>query len=261
MSVRFAHRGKSPLTKGHRHMLFDVRAVEAQHRPLIQNGNLGDAYRAATFGCVRLIEDVVRGGSWNDQRATFVIVDLGVRVINNCGAAGHLALAGFWSPASHQVRDIVECHQLIEYFRRVPSDAQRWLDCDGKDRYEQFGFGRVYGMLKKLRGAAPFDLKPSFEFYSNAGSHPSVQGLAWQITEEGAKNIGPVPHKDRFRLFTADLWAHTTRATLEFVESMDALNPDRQPIRDQFPFSYAVVNGGRYLMAGIGGEQVREIWK
>lgn len=38
---------------------------------------------------------------------------------------------------------------------------------------------------------------------------------------------------------------------------MDALNPDREPIRDQFRFSHAVVVGGRNFTA----EQVREFWK
>jgi hypothetical protein len=76
-------------------MLFNVSGVEAQHRPLIQNGNLGDAYRAGTMGCVRLIEEVVRGGSWNDERATFVVIDLGVRIINNCGGRRPVALVRF----------------------------------------------------------------------------------------------------------------------------------------------------------------------
>ncbi|GLS33802.1 hypothetical protein SAMN04488498_12374 [Mesorhizobium albiziae] len=243
-------------------MLFDVRTVEALHRPLIQNGNLGDAYRAGTFGCVRLIEDVVRGGSWNDERATYVVVDLGVRIINDCGAAAHLALAGFWSAASHQLRDLVECHQLIEYFRHMPSDAQCWLDSEGMDRHNKFGFGAIRRKLEEERGPPPFDLNQYFAFFSNAGSHPSPQGLAWQILELGqGKLIGPVPHADRFKLFTAELWANATRATIEFVETIDALNPDRQPIREQFPFSHAIVNGGRYLLAGVTAEQVREVWK
>lgn len=242
-------------------MLFDVSAVEAQHTPLIQNGNLGDAYRSATFGCVRLIQDVVVGGNWNDERATHVVVDLGVRMINDCGAAALQALAGFWSPAGHQVRDLVECHQLIEYFRRVPSDAQRWFDSEGRKRYTQFGFGEVYSKLQKERGPAPFDLKPSFDFYSNAGSHPSVEGLAWHMTEDGSRNIGPVAHKDRFRLFTADLWAHMARATLEFVEAIDGLNPDREPVRDQHRFSHSVVTGSVDLLATVTADQVRQFWK
>ncbi|RWN35830.1 MAG: hypothetical protein EOS21_10835 [Mesorhizobium sp.] len=242
-------------------MLFNVSGVEAQHRPLIQNGNLGDAYRAGTFGCVRLIEDVVRGGSWNDERATFVVIELAVRMINDCGAAGQLALAGFWSAAGHQVRDLVECHQLIEYFRYQPSRAQPWLDCVGKERHDKFNFGLVGRELEKLRGPAKFDLKQSFGFYSNAGSHPSTGGLAWQMTDVGQKLIGPVPHPDRFRLFIGDLWAHATRATLDFVDTMDALNPDHEPIRDQFRFSHAVVVGGRNLLASITAEQVREFWK
>ena len=242
-------------------MLFDVSAVEAQHGPLIQNGNLGDAFRAGTLGCVRLIEDVVHGGRWNDERATVAVVDLGVRIINNRGAAGQLALAGFWSAAAHQVRDLVECHQLIEYFRHRPSDARLWFESDGKEGYKNFGFGRVFDRLSKDRGAAPYDLKQSFQFYSNAGSHPSTAGLAWQMTDVGQKLIGPVPHPDRFRLFVGDLWAHATRATLDFVDTMDALNPDHEPIRDQFRFSHAVVVGGRNLLASITAEQVREFWK
>jgi hypothetical protein len=242
-------------------MLFDVSAIEAQHRPLIQNGNLGDAYRAATFGCVRLIEDVVHGQNWNDEHATVVVVDLGVRIINDCGAAAQLAVSGFWSAAGHQVRDLVECHQLIEYFRHRPSDAQEWFESSDKERYKKFGFGKVFDKLAQDRGASQFDLKQSFDFFSNAGSHPSIAGFAWQMTDVGQKLIGPVPHPDRFRLFVGDLWAHATRATLDFVDTIDALNSDRKPIRDQFCYSYAVVAGARKLLTEITAEQIREFWK
>ncbi|AZO68874.1 MULTISPECIES: hypothetical protein [unclassified Mesorhizobium] len=81
------------------------------------------------------------------------------------------------------------------------------------------------------------------------------------MTDVGQKLIGPVPHPDRFLLFIGDLWAHATRATLDFVDTMDALNPDHEPIRDQFRFSHAVVVGGRNLLASITAEQVREFWK
>ncbi|TGQ41173.1 hypothetical protein [Mesorhizobium sp. M00.F.Ca.ET.216.01.1.1] len=184
-----------------------------------------------------------------------------MRIINDCGAAGHLALSGFWSAASHQVRDLVECHQLIEYFRHRPSDAQEWFESDGKERYKKYGFGKVFDNLAKDRGAAKFDLKQSFDFFSNAGSHPSTAGLAWQMTDVGQKLIGPVPHPDRFRLFVGDLWAHATRATLQFVDTMDALNRDHEPIRDQFRFSHAVVAGAQQLLSEITAEQVREFWK
>lgn len=242
-------------------MLFDVSAVEAQHRALIEGGNLGVAFLAGTYGCVRLIEDIVRGGNWNNERATFVVIDLGVRIINDCGAASQLALAGFWSAAAHQMRDLVECHQLIEYFRYHPSQAQPWFDCAGKERHEKYAFGKIFNELEKVRGPAAFDLKQSFQFYSNAGSHPSTTSLAWHMTDVGQKLIGPVPHADRFRLFVGDLWAHATRATLDFVTAMDALHPDHELIRGQFRHSYAVVAGARKLLAGITAEQVREFWK
>lgn len=242
-------------------MLFDVSAVEAQHLPLIQNGNLGDAFRAGTFGCVRLIQDVVLGGNWNADQANLIVVDLGVRIINNCGAAAQLALAGFWSPAGHQIRDLVECHQLIEYFRYRPADALEWFESDGKDRYQKFSFGKVFDKLAKERGSANYDLKQSFDLYSEAGSHPSTAGLAWHITGVGKKLIGPVPHPDRFKLLVGDLWAHATRATLDFVDTMDALNPDRAPIRDQFRHDHAVVLGAASLFAEVTTDQVREFWK
>lgn len=249
------------LPAGPKPLLFDVSAVEAQHRPLIQNGNLGDAFRAGTFGCVRLIEEVVHDSNRHSGPPAFVVVDLGVRIINDCGAAAQSAMSGFWSAAAGQVRDLVECHQLIEYFRHRPSDAEPWLDCEGKERYQRFGFGKVFDRLEQDRGPAPFDLKQSFEFYSGAGSHPSAAGLAWHMNDVGQKIVGPVPHPDRYRLFVADLWAHATRATLDFVDAMDTLNPNLIPIRDQFRHSYAVVAGARRLLAKTTAEQVREYWK
>ena len=74
-------------------------------------------------------------------------------------------------------------------------------------------------------------------------------------------NIGPVIHKDRFRLFTADLWAHMTRATLEFVTAMDTLHPNEKPIRERYPFNYNVVTGSVWLLGKVTAADIRQYWK
>lgn len=68
-------------------MLLEVKTVEDEHFQPFREGNLGEAYRSATLGCVRLIEKVVLGGNYNDDRATQIVRDLGIRMINDSGAA------------------------------------------------------------------------------------------------------------------------------------------------------------------------------
>jgi hypothetical protein len=48
-------------------------------------------------------------------------IDLAARTVNSCGAGGLLALSGYRAAAAHQLRDLVECHQLFEYFRAQPA--------------------------------------------------------------------------------------------------------------------------------------------
>ena len=163
-------------------MILNKSAIVAAHSPLIVNGNLGDAYRAGTFGCRRLIErialahDAMLHKGKDFRIEPVIVVELAVRCLNSCGAAGLLALSGYWSPAQHHLRDLVETTQLFELFRRDPSEAARWAEAFGITRYQKFGFNQVQA---KLRGdPGQFDLdafKGEFGNWSNRGSHPSMK--------------------------------------------------------------------------------------
>jgi hypothetical protein len=240
-------------------MLFDESAIIAAHRPLIRNGDLGDAYRTGTMACVRLIENVVRSPDIDRAEAT-VVADLGARTVNACGAASLLALSGYWSPAVHQLRDIVECHQLFELFRLNPPKAVEWKSARGPARYRQFGFGQVRKLLEEKRGPAAYDLQAGFDLWSSIGTHPSSASLAMHMTATG-KVLGPTADPDRFRLFTGDLWAHMTRSTLEFIATMDSLLSNRPTLGSRFRFELAVVEGARALLAAVTAADVLATWK
>jgi len=175
-------------------------AIAAVHKPLVQNGNLGDAYRAGTFGCCQLITKVALADCWGTKRETSITIDLAARTVNSCGAGGLLALSGYWAAAAHQLRDLVECHQLFEYFRAQPEAIAPWFEARGSARYPRFSVGTIKKKLDGDRGRpSNFDLQSGFSFASNAGSHPSFEGLAWHAIRPrvdcGCYSSGGIPHR------------------------------------------------------------------
>jgi hypothetical protein len=248
-------------------MILNESAIVAAHSPLIVNGNLGDAYRAGTFGCCRLIDKIAvahdamlhKGKDFRIEPV--IVVELAVRCLNSCGAAGLLALSGYWSPAQHHLRDLVETTQLFELFRRDPSEAARWAEAFGITRYQKFGFNQVQA---KLRGdPGQFDLdafKGEFGNWSNRGSHPSMEGLAAHFASPTEKVVGPSASPDRFRAFTADLFTRMGRATLFFVAALDAAIPDAPTVEKKFRYDLAVVQGAWKLLNGITYDEMIAAW-
>ena len=238
-------------------MFFDASDTIDAHLALTANGSLGEAYQVATLACCRLITDIALAREWEPARREITVtVDLAAYSANACAAARLLSLSGYWAAATHQLRPLIECTQLFELFRLEPSIVVEWVQAKGFERHEKFQFGAVANLLKKRRGPETFPYRTGFSLWSNAGSHPS-ESLSWLMTEDGLKRIGPSIYPDRFRLFTADLWAHMTRSTLEFIAAMNALQPDRPAISERFQFDHAVIMAGRLLLAGISGEEVR----
>jgi hypothetical protein len=238
-------------------MFFDESAVVAAHLPLIRQGDLGDAYRSATLTCCKLIAGCFVYTRF-DRREAMLAADIGARMVNSCGAAGSLMLRGYWSPAAHQVRDIVECHQLLEYFRYEPSKALEWAAATGSDRNRRFGFKAVEGKLTKLRGAQE-GIRRWFNWWSNTGSHPSIEGLSMLMSDQG-KVVGPTANPDRLKFLTGDLWETMTWGTLEYVRTMDALLPDLPPMRKRFRFEVAVIEGAHDLFHGLTPVDIHIGW-
>jgi len=238
-------------------MLFDESAVVAAHLPLIRNGDLGEAFRSATLTCCKLIASFVVNTEF-DRREAMLAADLGTRMVNSCGAAGALTLRGYWSPAAHQVRDIVECHQLLEYFRYEPAKAIEWAEATGPDRNRRFSFRRIEDELAKRRGAQE-GIRQWFNSWSNTGSHPSIEGLAMLMSSQG-KAVGPTANPDRLKFLTGDLWEAMTWGTLEYVRTMDALLPDLPPMRKRFRFEVAVIEGALELLLGLTPDDVQRGW-
>jgi hypothetical protein len=239
-------------------MILDDSAIVAAHQPLVVNGSLADAYSWATAGCCVLVDKLARsrGLHVNGRAEVAVVLDLGARMVNSSGAAGRLILSGYWSPAAHQARDIVECHQLFEFFRLYPARASDWMKATGKDRMREFRFGQIQGVLKLNPNANDVAVvKEAFDFFSNLGSHPSIEGLTLHMTN-GAKFVGPTPDVKRLHMFAADIWQFTTRATVRFIDTVETLMPDLPKIADEFRYDAAVVLGGRKFLGPLTADEI-----
>jgi hypothetical protein len=236
-------------------MVMDERAIIARHTTLVPNGSLGNIYVQFTQACCRLIEAVARGAYWGDRQEVHDITDIGARVVNTCGVFGLVASAGYWASAEHCKRDLVECAQLLEFFRYFPEEIRPWKQAEGIDRYKRYGFGPVAQKLGVRRGPSPINYKDGFNSGSNYGSHPSGESLSLQVDEAGTqKTIGPTYNALRFRLSLLQMWENTATATGQFAQTIDAMVPGPR-IDERFRFLTAAVIGGNQFMNEITEEQ------
>ena len=207
-------------------MLFDDSANIYAHSGLFDRGTLGDAYRQAILKCIELISLEACDAASFTTVPSRTVIDLGVRAINSLSASALLMHAGYWVAAGHQMRDLIEVSQLIELIENDPSCAEDWVGCTGKERYRRYSFGKVKAKLDALRPERAGS-REMFDFWSNIGSHPSVEGLALQQYRTGGPVIGPTTNFDHMRLLYADLFRLLIIVTYAFISAVESLRPEK----------------------------------
>src|SRR5215472_12736401 len=77
---------------------------------------------------------------------------LGIRLFNAAGASIKLGLSGYYQPAFHQVRDVIETYFLVDYLSTYPEKIDEWRRADKKKRISHFGPALIRNALDKRSG-------------------------------------------------------------------------------------------------------------
>ncbi|BCH23820.1 hypothetical protein MesoLjLb_36050 [Mesorhizobium sp. L-8-3] len=173
------------------------------------------------------------------------------------GGGGRAISCGYWSLATHALRDLVETGQLLELFEAMPSKATEWSQTDPMKRHGAFGFSKVKGDLEKHRGKSEF-WQERFSIYSNLGSHPSRESLTFNLTPRG-KMVGPTFNEGRFKLWLRALAGDTMVTTRQFVRAFDATS-GQAPLSVQRRFLHATVEGFHNLTEPITESDLSLYW-
>lgn len=182
-------------------MLFDESEIEKDHAEILQVDSA-----KLLLAHLWIAIDIIRKSYVDRPQAPgnqAVIFSLGVRTISSAGACLKLAGSGYFAPAFHQLRDLAELGQLLEYFICKPDKLIQWSKVAGWERVDKFSFNKMDKGLK-----ANFNIvtrwKERFEHYSELGTHVGAAG-AYAISRHDKFEYGPHTDPVKFIQILAEL--------------------------------------------------------
>ena len=231
-------------------MLHPVNQIQARHHRYLRDGSVGRALQTCAFESCRLIEEFVTATPFDFSRDERTIRSIGARTFNYISAAATLAHSGYWAASSACLRDIVECSQLLEYFQHKPDEISAWSNARGKAVHNKFGFGKIRKRLDSISGMRDFRGQ-RFSDHSDGGSHPSLQGLAFQMDGD-VERVGPFDSPKLFKWFLFQIADESTLGAWQFFRTIDGLGSRNVPVFQQFPeFRLTLLGARQFLNDGL----------
>jgi hypothetical protein len=115
---------------------------------------------------------------------------LGVRLFNAAGTGLKLALSGYYQPAFHQARDIMETGFLLDYFRTSPAQISVWRASDRATRLKFFDPVKIRIALDDRDEDTTKKREQEYNKLSEMASHATFRGFS--LTSRGGfGELGP----------------------------------------------------------------------
>lgn len=183
-------------------MLLDTSEIERLNFAAVKSSEQANKNIALMRIAVDFLSEMTREQSFSsDDEVT--ILRLGIRVLNDAGAASQCAMSGYYQQAVGIIRDIIEVGFLLDLFRREKAKIAEWRTCTPKERKDNFKIVDIRKRLDLLDGTDARKRQEAYAFYSTHGTHPTPDLQA--ISPGGDTMIGPFPHDGYARLITYDL--------------------------------------------------------
>lgn len=113
-----------------------------------------------------------------DQKTVQLI---GIRLFNAAASGIKLALSGYYQPAFHQVRDILEIGFLLDFFRRWPQRIELWETSDRGVRRQHFDPVVIRKALDQDDGDESRGRETQYRKLSELASHLTPQGFVMTV--------------------------------------------------------------------------------
>jgi predicted XRE-type DNA-binding protein len=120
---------------------------------------------------------------------------LGIRLFNSAASGLKLALSGYYQPAFHQARDILETGYLLDYFRTSPNQREIWKLADRKTRRKLFDPIKIRLALDERDGDKTRQREIEYNKLSELASHATFHGFRLTV-RQGSGELGPFVEKN-----------------------------------------------------------------
>ncbi|WP_141683617.1 hypothetical protein [Rhizobium sp. AC27/96] len=199
-------------------MLLNVSAIHDQNSRYLEHSKQAQENLEMASSCIDTISDFARieGFSREDDVA---ILRLGIRVLNDAGAAASCAHSGYYQPALSMIRDIVEVSFLLDLFQRQPERIAEWRTSSEADRKKKFKPVKIRETLDALDGRQENVRKAAYDFFSGHGTH--IDPFMQLVSPDSLTMIGPFANEQIVIGFTFDLTRWLLLATGFFLKAID----------------------------------------
>jgi hypothetical protein len=221
-------------------MLIDDSAIETQNLIYLN----GSPQALGNIETANLAIDVLRAfaeePSFNTDDDT-TLLRLGIRAINDAGACGKCALAGYYQQAIAHIRDIIEIGFLLDLFRRDAKNICEWRTATERERKEKFAPVKLRMRLDELDGRSDKKRAEAYSFYSHHGTHPTPELAV--ISPDQQTKVGPFPHEQYVTLLTFDMakWlCATTGYAIKCFDIHRVTSPEKSLALTQLTFGFSV---------------------
>jgi hypothetical protein len=156
-----------------------------------------------------------------DQRTIQLV---GIRLFNAAASATKLALSGYYQPAFHQVRDILEIGFLLDLFRTSPKMISIWEKSDRATRRAHFDPIKVRIALDSRDGDKEKKREAAYTKLSELASHLTPRGFSMTTRGEFAE-FGPFVDELRLKAWLHEMVLRLGPSVVMFVNHF----PDADP--------------------------------
>lgn len=199
-------------------MLIDESDIEEINEAALRRSDLAQRNLAMASKAIDLMHAFASEEAFNEDDDVTVL-RLAIRVLNDAGASGKCAVAGYYQQAIAHIRDIIEVAFLLDLFRRKPDQIRAWRESSEKERKKLFKPVTLRETLDKLEGREDRSRQEAYSFYSAHGTH--VTPHLEIISPNSLTQIGPFPNEQIIVLLTYDLTKWLCAATGYAMKSLD----------------------------------------
>lgn len=196
----------------------------------------GAMYALVLFCCEHLRRD-------DDE---FAIQVLGIRMFNTTAAALKLVLSGYYQPALHLLRDLLETANLLDYFLIEPSKIAEWRAANDKSQ-KVFGPVKVRLALDAHPNHADERRDRLYKMLSTYAAHPTYKG-AGLLADDKEFKVGPFVDTGLLGDWLLMAAAWLGQGMLAFSNRLETLTPELKAEKAVFA-SAAEAWRDKYLVA------------
>jgi len=121
--------------------------------------------------------EIIKDFSKKETDDQLTIKYLGSRIFNFGIISYRAAISGYYQVSFSLMREFIESHFLLDYFRSNPTEIGRWKNSDDKTRKKDFSPYQLYTKLDKRDQYTGEQRKQQYQLFCENAAHASYKGF------------------------------------------------------------------------------------